>query len=451
MLPKTCLILNLLPWIYPHAFQVTRLENLVKNIFLEPSLETTSLVSEPFVGDSYLAVGSELNNKEYAIYSKKDVKDGVKAEGWGELSHGGCGGGGQCKYKFRTCRTSANTGEQIYVIESVKYPDKFIQATTCNFINYLVLLTEANKDSICGNDDYTDTDEYKKSFQFTLYEKPNKNDPNKRLEKVIFRNEQFDTVVSTKEKGQFEHKKCKSDRNNKLCDLEVVFYFEIDSKNDPGPRPDPDNPDNPDDPLPGDGDCPLVEATTALKLEGKYTNLYSSKSNEGLDATNIHQLNNPVRHEPCPGGGGCKWIFTKCDGQFNNTEYSYKDKNGEIQSYQMQNYYVLENFKYRSTYMYASTRNSISHFAQNRREICRQDKDLHYENFQWVVFYDYNNCHQDTLYFYNIGSGSWLNAANYNQMEHHDCLEDPYNYSDEICEGRARMFWYQDGLIVLDD
>ena len=75
-------------------------------------------------------------------------------------------------------------------------------------------------------------------------------------------------------------------------------------------------------------DCKL-EGVPAGTLNGKMATIYSVRFGRGLEAI-IHF--NVVRHNPCPGGGGCKWIFKHCKG----------------------NEFSLESKKYRGSHLFAN-------------------------------------------------------------------------------------------------
>lgn len=169
------------------------------------------------------------------------------------------------------------------------------------------------------------------------------------------------------------------------------------------------------------GSCPLLPINNIDYFDGAYVHLYSSKyPKNGVNASNNHTKMNKVSHEACPGGGGCKWIFHKC-GKYRNSTDAELD------------YFVLENIKYRSTYLYANPRNSISHLSGNRFDICK-DWPVHsvHRNYFWVIYKDAKNCHKDTYYLYSVGMASWLYAANDQVLEHKSCEEDEFFYHDDI-------------------
>ena len=89
---------------------------------------------------------------------------------------------------------------------------------------------------------------------------------------------------------------------------------------------------------------------------------------------------NTVRHNPCPGGGACKWIFTHCKG----------------------NEFVVESKKYRGSYMYANVASAISHYSVNQDFACSSNA------YRWKVWYD--GC-TDNYYLQNTYYGDWLDAS----------------------------------------
>ena len=139
--------------------------------------------------------------------------------------------------------------------------------------------------------------------------------------------------------------------------------------------------------------CPL-EGVKKNALHNTMATIYSVRySRNGLAAQNVF---NVVRHNPCPGGGVCKWIFRHCQG----------------------NEFVLESKKYRGKYLYANVANAVSYFRPKNNGKTEACKTM---NYTWKMWYD--KCSGN--YYIQNNNGLWLDASDTGLVKHTVCKSNP--------------------------
>lgn len=154
--------------------------------------------------------------------------------------------------------------------------------------------------------------------------------------------------------------------------------------------------------------CPL-KGVTKGSLNGKLVTIYSVRhSREGLEA---HIEFNTVRHNPCPGGGACKWIFKWCQG----------------------NEFAITSKKYRSSYMYGNIVNAVSHYNVHTNYACK------HKEYMWKVYFD--SC-SSNYYLQNSFHGTWLDSSDTGLVKHSHCNKNEY-YGWNSC-GKWRRWSFQD-------
>ena len=149
-----------------------------------------------------------------------------------------------------------------------------------------------------------------------------------------------------------------------------------------------------------------LEGVPAATLHGKMATIYSVRYARGLEAV-IHF--NVVRHNPCPGSGGCKWIFNHCKG----------------------NEFSLESKRYRGSHMFANIAQAVSHFNKNKGQACADP------GYRWKVWYDRCSNH---YYLQNTYFGDWLDASETGLVKHTACKTNPFGTTDSCGDWRRWRF-----------